>query len=328
MDGQRRWTTVTLGALLLLGSLYGLFAPTPASATPLEQTAEATQFVNPFITPSPSACPQTQGFKVGDIVVLTGGVVIRYAPDPSAPFIATFPDFREFTVVNEAVCFGGFNWYGVRGHGLTGWVSEGTNDGGRIWLRLVRAFNGGIIPCETPLTLVPGERFGITNNVRMRQTPTRTGRTITVIPFEARVVVLEGPVCAEGINWWKVRAVVVNVTYDGWIAEAIPQDDPFIIVPTSPPCRAPLNLDIGEQARVIYSDTQPKRLRAAPTTNGTVITELISQVPLVILDGPVCADTYNWWRVRVLASTPIEGWLAEGGPANYWIAPISDFREP
>jgi hypothetical protein len=331
MDGQRRWATWTLGALMVLGSVYALFNPTRSHAVPLEQTSEftpeGTRFVNPFITPSPSACPPTQDFKIGDIVVLTGGVLIRYAPDPSAPFIASFPDYREFVILNEVVCYAGFNWYGVQGHGIRGWVSEGTSNGRRIWLRLVRAA-ADLVRCETPLKLVAGERFNITNNVRMRETPDRSARTLTVIPYTAVVTILEGPVCAGNINWWKVRATVVNVVYDGWIAESVPLDDPFIIVPTRPPCDFPLRLRVGEQARVLYGEGQPKRLRSAPTTRGAVLAELINNVPVLLLDGPVCSDTYNWWKVRVLSSEPIEGWLAEGGPGNYWIAPISDFREP
>jgi hypothetical protein len=135
-------------------------------------------------------------------------------------------------------------------------------------------------------------------------------------------------VCASNINWWKVRATVVGVVYDGWVAESVPTRDPFFVIATRPPCDFPLRLQIGEQARVIYSDAQPKRLRAEPSTRGAILAELIENVPLQILDGPVCSDTYNWWRVRVLSSSPVEGWLAEGGPSNYWIAPISDFREP
>lgn len=329
MDKQRKWATWVLGTLMMLASIYTLFLPVHTSASPLEQTAESTSFVNPYITPSPAGCPNTQGMRTGDIAVLTGGVVIRYAPDPSAPYIVTFPENREFTITGDPVCFAGFHWYPIAGHGVRGWASEGTTNGRRVWLRLVRRAGEPAIPCETPQKLVVGERFDISNNVRMRDIPSLLGRTLTVVPNDAQVIVLlDKPTCAEGINWWKVRATVVNVVYDGWIAESLPAGDPFVVVPTSPPCHAPLALDIGEQARVIYNDTQPKRLRSMPTTRGTVLVDLIENVPLLLLDGPVCADSYNWWKVRVLTSNPIEGWLAEGGPANYWIAPISDFREP
>jgi len=329
MDVQRRWATWVMGALMIVGSAYALFTPANTSASPMEQTVEGTGYVNPYITPSPAGCPPSQGMREGDIAVLTGGVVIRYAPDPSAPFIVTFPDNREFTIVGTPVCFAGYNWHPIAGHGIRGWVSEGTSNGKRVWLRLVRRAGEPAIACAVPQKLVVGERFDISNNVRMRDIPSLIGRTITVVQNDAQVIVLLAtPTCADGINWWKVRATVVNVVYDGWIAEAPRAGDPFIQVPTSVPCHAALNLDIGEQGRVIYNDTSPKRLRLTPSTSGTILAELIENVPFVITGGPVCANSYNWWKIRILTSNPIEGWLAEGGPANYWIAPISDFREP
>jgi len=328
MDQQRRWATWVLGTLMLFGCVYALLMPANTSASPLEQTVEGTAFVNPYITPSPAACPPTQGMLEGDIVVLVGGVLIRYAPDPSAPFIITFPDNREFTVVGRSVCYAGYNWYPIAGHGVRGWASEGTSNGKRVWLQLVRRASDPAIACAAPQRLTVGGRFDISDNVRMRETPSLIGRTITVVQYDAQVIILEGPTCADGINWWKVRATVVNFVYDGWIAEAPRAGDPFIQVPTTAPCHSPLNLTIGEQGRVIYNDTSPKRLRSAPSTSGAILAELIENVPFVITDGPICANSYNWWKVRILSSNPVEGWLAEGGPANYWIAPISDFREP
>jgi hypothetical protein len=329
MATKQRLTTIALAALLLIGCAVALIYPSPAAAIPLEQTTapEATPYVNPFFTPVATTCPTSFGFGAGDIVVLTGGVVIRYEPNPSAPFIVTFPENRLFTVLEGGpMCVEGINWYPITGHGVTGWVSEGTRDGLRYWLRLVRRAGEPEVPCLTPLNLVEGNRFAMNVNVRMRAQPSTAALTLTVVPYTATVNVLEGPVCNEGINWWYVRATVVDFVYEGWMAESSRGGTEFVNVPRPRPCHSPLRLDIGEQARVIYNDENPKRLRDAPTVRGNIITELIENVPLVIIGGPVCADSYNWWNVRVLASTPFEGWLAEGGPANYWIAPVSEFR--
>jgi hypothetical protein len=312
--------------LLVVGSLMTLLFPAPAEASNAEQTAEGTAYLNPFFTPSPSECPPTQGFGAGDLVVLTSGVLIRVAPDQNSPFLQQFQENREFFVVGGPVCNFGYNWYNITGHGLTGWVSEGNVSGTRLWLVLVRSAGQPAIACAAPLILTPGSRFEINVNVRMRAEPSIDATTVTVIPFDASVVVLEGPRCVDGYNWWKVRATVVNFTYEGWAAEASRGGTEFINQPRSAPCHAPLALTIGGLARVIYTDESPKRLRDAPSVNGVVLTRLIENVPLEILGGPVCADSYNWWPVRVLSSTPIDGWLAEGGPSNWWIAPLSDFR--
>lgn len=333
MVTKQRLTTFALGALLVIGCVLALVFPSPASAIPLEQTVapEVTalaNYVNPYFTPAATTCLATAGFRAGDIVVLVGGVVIRYGPSASSPFIVTFEENRLFTMLDGGpVCADGINWYPITGHGVTGWASEGSRDGRRIWMTLERRADEPLIPCLTPLNLVEGNIFEVNLNVRLRAEPSTYATTITVVPFTATIVVLEGPTCNEGYNWWRVRTKVVNVTYEGWIAESARAGGPeYVTVPRQPDCHAPLRLDIGGQARVIYNDENPKRLRSAPTVNSGVIAELIENVPLLILGGPVCADSYNWWNVRVLSSTPFEGWLAEGGPSNWWIAPLSEFR--
>jgi hypothetical protein len=85
-------------------------------------------------------------------------------------------------------------------------------------------------------------------------------------------------------------------------------------------CAYPLNLKIDERVRVIYDDGIPKNLRAAPDLQSAILYELVEGVPMVIIGGPVCADTYNWWQVRILSSTEVIGWFAEGGPDAWWIA--------
>jgi hypothetical protein len=38
----------------------------------------------------------------------------------------------------------------------------------------------------------------------------------------------------------------------------------------------------------------------------------------------VCRDNLNWWKVRVLASQEVVGWLAEGSAGvGYWISTIN-----
>lgn len=332
MATKQRLMTGALGVLLLVGCVLALMFPAPASAIPLEQTVapESTYegpYVNPFFTPVATSCPPTAGFGPGDTVVLVGGVLLRYAPNPSAPFIVTFQENRLFTVLEDGPqCVEGYNWYPITGHGVTGWASEGNREGTRRWMLLHRRADQPAVACLTPLNLVEGNRFNVSRNVRLRAQPSENATTITVVPYTATIVVLDGPTCNEGYNWWRVRTTVVDVVYEGYVAEANRAGTELITVPRQAACHSPLRLSIGEQGRVIYNDHSPKRLRDAPTVNGGIITELIENVPIQIIGGPVCADSYNWWQVRVLASTPFEGWMAEGGPANYWIAPISEFR--
>jgi hypothetical protein len=298
----------------------------PATSTlPPSQTPQgfiATTAAPQPPTGTPENCLTPRDFKIGDTVVLIGGISIRTEPNPDSALIIQFPERREFIVVGGPVCRDGFNYWNIQGHGLTGWAAEGRL--AVYWMSLVRRAGEPLVPCLTPLKLTRGEKFNITFNVRVRSEPSLEGVTQTVVASGSRVTILEGPVCADGYNWWKVRAVVLGVTYDGWLAESSrARSQTYINPPTPEPgsiCDFPLYLDIGDRVRVIYNDRTPKRLRSAPSLSATVLYDLIQEVPMVIIGGPVCADTYNWWQVRVLASTDVTGWLAEGGPAQYWIA--------
>ena len=80
----------------------------------------------------------------------------------------------------------------------------------------------------------------------------------------------------------------------------------------------------GQRGFIYYYDDKPKSLRAAPGENSTLLFTLVFGVPFIVEEGgPVCANNMNWWKVRVLASTPVIGWVSEGSTfAGYWLATI------
>ena len=41
-----------------------------------------------------------------------------------------------------------------------------------------------------------------------------------------------------------------------------------------------------------------------------------------ILEGPVCANKWVWWKVRSLKSG-LEGWTSEGDKDKYWLVPAT-----
>lgn len=300
--------------------------PTPAFlfATPTPTPTEI--FVGTFIAPSPTFefCNTPIPALPGDTLSISPGVNIRAQPSASSALLANFSERVLMRVVGGPVCQGGFLWWNVTGNGVTGWVSEGR--GALYWVRFFGADPNRPAECPPPLALAEGVRFTLNFNVRLRSDPGLQGRTITVAPAGDAVTILsDEPVCADGLNWWRARATVVGVVYDGWMAES---DNRGTVLVDVPPvgdgsiCDFPLNLRIGDRARVTYRDGIPKRLRNQPNLNATVLYDLVLNVPLEIVGGPVCSGSYNWWQVRVLASEPVIGWMAEGGPAQYWIAPV------
>jgi len=83
-------------------------------------------------------------------------------------------------------------------------------------------------------------------------------------------------------------------------------------------CDLPPRLSPGDAA--ILSPGEPNRVRAAAGLHGRVLGQIEVGDRVSILDGPVCADGYIWYRVNTPYHT---GWTAEGDAGEYWLIPAS-----
>lgn len=102
---------------------------------------------------------------------------------------------------------------------------------------------------------------------------------------------------------------------------------------------APSSLAVGQQVRVVRrevpaDETQtpgapaPLNVRNKPGMQDTVV---VGQAPngsdFAVLDGPVCADRYVWWRVQS-ADGALDGWIAEGDLKQPYVVPLTDQATP
>jgi hypothetical protein len=155
-----------------------------------------------------------------------------------------------------------------------------------------------------------------------------SGARLGVIPGGGVFTVLSGPSCdTEGRIWWYVDYNGLR----GWTAEgdwptfwAEPIGLPATPVPPAPQppatCSPQPRLTIGGTGQV--GPGEPNVLRDRPGLNASgsnVIGQLTEGAIFTTLDGPVCRDGYNWWRVTAGGQT---GWTAEGEGSIYWIGPI------
>lgn len=303
-------------AYILLAMMMTLVISENARA----QIAPTFTYTPNFPTPTPTACLPALNFTPGDIIALTPGIIIRAEPTASSALLTTFADRRQFTIVDGPVCQGGFNWWNITGHGVTGWAAEGRQT--QYWMRFVADSPNDAPPCLPPMDLTVGERFRVVTGLRVRAEPDLESLTITVVPTDDSVIILGGPECADGYNWWKVRATVVGVVYEGWMAESSRFGENYVEVTPAVPCTYPRPFRVGDRVAVNYRDGVPKRLRTEPDLDAPILHELLKEVPMDIVGGPVCSDSYNWWQVRVLGSTPIVGWIAEGGPSQFWLTRV------
>ncbi|QPC84227.1 hypothetical protein G4Y79_07600 [Phototrophicus methaneseepsis] len=281
----------------------------------------------------------------GDLIYIEPGVNIRNGPSQSSALVwntiydnlddrgnvVDNPVYVDAVIVGGPVCAEGLNWWQITGTSNPGWVAEGRRDyEGGYWITAPGTEYRGI--CDGIYDLQTGEVVDLTYNARIREAPTTQALTKTIVPNENPVTIISGPQCVDGVLWWYVRATVVNVQYEGWMAEGenevaylVPEDLEVPSLEDGTLCATPYEiLSVGIRGYVNYHDNKPKSLRATPGTDSTLLFTLVDGVPFVIEGGPVCADNMNWWQIRILASTEVVGWMSEGSPsAGYWMSRIN-----
>ncbi len=257
---------------------------------------------------------------VGGQIVVRGGINVRNNPTLSGALVNHYPNPVVLHLDAGPVCADGYNWWQISGVGQPGWVFEG-----RPRDYFLRPYvNPETTNCAAPIPEIQaGWQLRTVTGSRVRQTPESDGFVVTVVQPGMILDVTGGPNCFRGLNWWRVRAPFGSTLVDGWIAEGYPGGY-FVSGLTSsttdsgPRCMTNLRLHSGSRAAVTYNNGVPRSLRAAPTTSGALVASLIQGIEVeVINDQLVCADGYNWWQVRIIA-TGQTGWLAEGRPGNYW----------
>jgi hypothetical protein len=95
-------------------------------------------------------------------------------------------------------------------------------------------------------------------------------------------------------------------------------------------CTLEPRLIVGQRARVI-TDT-PVNIRSQPTTTLARLGYVTPGANFSVLEGPVCADGFQWWQVEFAAVDVVpdagtsdgdtfNGWIAEGSPSSgeYWL---------
>lgn len=155
---------------------------------------------------------------------------------------------------------------------------------------------------------------GDANNVR--DIASRDGTKIGEIPALASFSVLEGPVCADGFNWWRVD-------YDGlvgWTVEGAGTD--YFVLPIAAPAPTataeppvplivyPLSADnalaVGLQARV---DIAGLNIRANPSRSAAMLSQTVENEIVEIVGGSTEAEGFTWWQIQQTDGTV--GWVVE-----------------
>jgi uncharacterized protein YgiM (DUF1202 family) len=136
-----------------------------------------------------------------------------------------------------------------------------------------------------------GSQVRVTSgNLNWREEPGLDGAIITTLDAGQKFWVDEGPVRADGYDWYRIYP---DAPGSGWVA------GDFIAVVGSDGDFQP-----GDVIRV---DTDGLNLRTEPGLAGNVIAVLPQGGNFAVEDGPIAADGYTWYQVRFESNT---GWIA------------------
>lgn len=179
------------------GSNGGIYWTTPYSTLPP--------------TPYPQPCPMLPQINLtGYTGRVTPGLPNRLRAEPSTygAFLRNIPSGDTFIYVGGATCAEGMYWWQVNYRGTIGWTAQGQNS---TWIEPVicPGFTYSRLAAGTSARVTPG----LPNNLRAY--PSLASYVQAVIPAGGRVSVLEGPICADNMAWWRVRYGY----FEGWTSE-------------------------------------------------------------------------------------------------------------
>lgn len=113
-----------------------------------------------------------------------------------------------------------------------------------------------------------------------------------------------------------LRGILLALLLTCAAVSAAPMEQDAPADPACPGAPAP-RLILHGQGRVLPGDSN--NVRSQPSRSGELFGAIPGGEQFTVLEGPVCADGMNWWRVD---SPSAAGWTVEGVGADYWTEPI------
>lgn len=81
-------------------------------------------------------------------------------------------------------------------------------------------------------------------------------------------------------------------------------------------------LMINSGARVTFTDGTDLNIRTAPA--GEYIMQIPEGTEVMVIEGPVCVNEFNWWNIQLQSEdVTVGGWAAEGDLSDYYLEPYT-----
>ena len=191
----------------------------------------------------------------------------------------------------------------------TEWVTTGSVAGAPVLLS--SSVNCGLLPL---LNANQNAIVGPDLTLRVRHQAMTSGSLLGNLEGGAVVAINDGPVCADGYNWYSVS----NDDISGWTAEGADGDYWLlyhVACSDSPATRLTTNMTatVSGERTVNIRD-------GAGTENTQIVWAVAAGDEFAITGLPQCgAAGLRWYPVRIDEKL---GWIAEGQGEHYWIEPV------
>jgi N-acetylmuramoyl-L-alanine amidase len=234
-----------------------------------------------YVTTDPTGGGAVDGaFAVGDRVVTTTRLNFRVAPGTSAGVIRGLANGSVLTLTGGPVSVSGYTWYQGRTTQATGadtgWVIQ---DG----LTLADA----ALP-DPGLEFSEGSTVHVaTDSLRLRAAPGTSAAIVARLGAGITLTVTGAPVGADGYSWYPVFTAAGA---SGWVASDY-------LAPGAGSGGTGDTGDTGGGDTAIV-DTPRLNLRAGPGTDQGVIAVLSGGTTVTLIEGPVPANGYQWYRAE------------------------------
>jgi len=218
----------------------------------------------------------------GGYVVNTDALNLRADASTSATVDAVLATGDDASVLDGPVSADGYDWYQVSTSSGTGWV-DGEYLATSVTVSTVTTSSTG---------LSIGSGYVVNTDALNLRTEATTSATVdAVMATGDAATVLDGPVSADGYDWYQV-----STTYGtGWV------DGEYLASTTT--LAAASDLSVGSDYVV---STDALNLRADASISATVDAVLVTGDAATIVSGPVSADGYDWYQISTSLGT---GWV-------------------
>lgn len=156
---------------------------------------------------------------------------------------------------------------------------------------------------------------------RVRRTPsTSNGAIVGSIPPGVVMLMLEGPVEANGLLWWKVRSNLQRV--EGWTPER--DGSSFFVAPVEERalCTHAVRTRLHKGDGALVTTSRAINVREAPSLEGAITDAFAPGAELNVVGGPLCANNIVWWNISAAQLTQPR-WVAEAQEGQGFLTPTS-----